>query len=116
MHRLFPQHPRHIERIAGSPWIGREFFLRANGGRGPIWVEYRAMFDDEELQEVATLLGVFWQRPDVCHYHDHWVRQRKPCPEFSKKWNAPEHFEANRRLFQSRKAAGFPGHQPLERI
>lgn len=111
--RFFPDHPRNIERIAGSPWIGREYFLRVNGGRGPIWEEYRAMYDDEELQCVATLLGAFWQAPHLTHYHDHWVRRGIPCPDFSRHWNSPAHFNANRELFHRRRAAGFPGHEPL---
>jgi hypothetical protein len=112
--RAFPSSPRHIERIAGSPWIGREYFLRVNGGNGPIWPEYMAMYDDEEAQCVATKLGVFWQRRDVTHYHDHWMRQSvRRCPDFSQKWNDRRHFNASRDLFNRRKAAGFPGHEPL---
>ena len=114
--RYYQQHftkPRHIERIAGSPWIGREYFLQANMGDGPIWAEYRAMYDDQELQEVATKQGLFWQRRDLTHYHDHWTRKNEPFPEFSRYWNSPAHFESNRALFNRRKAAGFPGSELL---
>src|SRR5580693_1996483 len=53
------------ERVAGSAWCGREFCKRANRGTGPLWHEYFHYCVDEELQEVATRLGIFWQRPDI---------------------------------------------------
>ena len=43
----------YITRVCGSPWMGREFCLRVNQGRGPLWPEYTHMFVDEELQAVA---------------------------------------------------------------
>jgi hypothetical protein len=42
-----------IDRICGSPWLGREFCRRMYQGNGPFWPEYRHMFDDEELFEVS---------------------------------------------------------------
>jgi hypothetical protein len=70
---------RIIERVAGSPWLGREWCLSANGGRGPLWPEFFHMFADETLQCVAQQLGVFWQRPDLTHLHNHWGRPRAVC-------------------------------------
>lgn len=101
-----------IERIAGSPWMGREWCLRANQGRGPLWPEYFHNWADEELQLVATKLGCFWQRPDIIHYHEHAMR--KP----GGKWQSHQSgFSADYRkhepLFRQRKAAGFPGSEPL---
>lgn len=108
-----------IDRIAGSPWIGRDWCLRANGGRGPCWGEYGHMFSDEELQEVAIKLGVFWQRPDVTHFHAHFLREgeranhKKQPPPHLVKWNTASHWIESENLFRTRKAAGFPGHEPL---
>ncbi len=102
---------RMIERIAGSPWIGREFARRINQGNGPLWPEYFHNWADEELQCVATELGVFWQRPDLTHYHDNPMRHGKPRAPHLKGVDADYH--AKKPLFDSRKAAGFPGSEPL---
>jgi len=111
-----------IDRIAGSPWIGREFCLRVNQGNGPLWAEYWHMFDDEELQNVAIKLGVFWQRADLIHLHRHFMREsdaidspavRKDIPPHLIRANSKEHWDKNQKLFRARKAAGFPGHEPL---
>ena len=107
----------YIERVAGSPWIGREFAERAYGGRGPYWPEYRHMFVDEELQAVAEKLGVFRQGRDLIHYHDHWSRRRggnpADMPAFLAVANSPEHWKASKAIFEARKAAGFPGSELL---
>lgn len=107
---------RIIERIAGSPWLGREWCRRINRGVGPLWPEYTHCFADEELQNVAIKLGVFWQRPDLTHHHDNWARERHEradMPAFLTEANSPEHWEKYSKLFAERKAAGFPGHEPI---
>jgi hypothetical protein len=114
---------RIIERIAGSPWMGREWCLRANQGRGPQWSEYTHMFADEELQLVAQKLGVFWQRPDLTHRHDHWTREnnrsvsssqaKKPMPQFLAEAYSREHWDKYKAIFLARRAQGFPGSDPL---
>lgn len=111
----------YIDRVAGSPWIGREFARRMYGGSGPYWPEYFHMGVDEELQAVATKLGVFWQRPDLTHYHAHWGRPRPGermgqvdrMPAFLAEANSPEHWRKYKALFSKRQAAGFPGHEPI---
>lgn len=116
-----------IDRVAGSPWMGREFCLRVNKGRGPLWQGwdgwdgYFHMGCDEELQAVATRLGVFWQRPDLIHLHKHWGRTEigEPLPsaslmpEFLKRANSGEEWRKYKKLFAERQAAGFPGSEPL---
>lgn len=111
-----------IDRICGSPWMGREFCRRMYGGNGPLYQEYVHMFVDEELQEVAIKLGVLWQRRDLIHLHHHFMREsvaatsgavQKPTPIHLVKANSPEHWNQYKALFQSRKAWGFPGHEPL---
>jgi hypothetical protein len=79
------------------------------------------MGEDEELQHVAIKHGVFWQRPDLIHYHDHWGRaregerlgQRDRMPQFLEKANSPEEWHKYKKLFSERLAAGFPGSDPL---
>lgn len=109
-----------IDRICGSPWLGREFCQRVNQGRGPLWPDYSHMFEDAELQDVASKLGVLWQRRDLTHLHHHFVRTADggvnwgaPPPDFLREANSPEHWKKFQALYQSRRSAGFPGHEPL---
>ena len=108
-----------IDRIAGSPWMGREFCRRMYHGTGPLYNGYYHNFADEELQCVAQKLGVFWQRRDLIHEHRHWARPRgdvRDMPEWARKINDPAHsdWDKSKALFAARKAAGFPGHEPLD--
>lgn len=114
-----------IDRIAGSPWIGREFAERMYGGNGPYWHEYRHMWVDEEIMCVAQKLGVFWQRPDLIHKHNHFMREsdainspavRKPIPPHLVEANSSQHWEHYGAIFRRRKAQNFPGHEPLATI
>lgn len=112
---------RIIERIAGSAWYGREYCKRINQGKGPLWPEYHHMFVDEEAQLVAQKYGVFCQRPDLTQMHMHWGRPKPGerfgnidnMPEFLKEANSPEHWGKYKAIFEARKAAGFPGSEPL---
>lgn len=108
-----------IDRIAGSPWMGREFCRRMYHGAGPMYNGYYHNFADEELQCVAEQLGVFWQRRDLTQEHRHWARPRgdwRDAPDWAHKINNPEFSDWNKSkaLFAARKAAGFPGHEPLD--
>jgi hypothetical protein len=106
---------RIIERIAGSPWLGRTWCQRAYEGRGPLCNLYFHNWADEELQLVAIKLGVFWQRPDLVQIHEHWARARgdvRDRPEFATYINGEE-YRTSKVLFLARKAAGFPTHLPL---
>jgi hypothetical protein len=106
----FPDAPAYIDRICGSPWIGREFARRMNQGKGPFWPEYQHMFADEELQCVAQRMGVLWQRRDLTHHHEHPRRDGVArTPDFAGEIYSSEHWQASKLLFDSRKAAGFPG-------
>jgi hypothetical protein len=113
---------RQIERICGSPWIGREFALRVNQGKGPLWPEYTHMFVDEEIMEVAKKYGVLWQRCDLTHHHNHWTRNgdqadySKPLPVFLREANSPEHWKKYGDLFRERKRNGFPGSELLSAV
>jgi len=111
----------YIDRSAGSPWIGAEFARRMYGGRGPLCEEYWHMFDDTELQEVATMLGVFCQRRDLIHFHQHWgrplpgetiARNAKP-PKFLEHAAGPENWKRSKGIFEARKAADWPGWEPI---
>jgi hypothetical protein len=103
----------YVDRVCGSAWIGREFARRVNRGRGPLWPEYFHMGVDEELQAVATKLGVLWQRRDLIQYHQHWARKREKMPDFLKKANSGAEWDKYKKLFADRQKAGFPGSEVL---
>ena len=113
-----------IDRVAGSAWYGREYCRRMYGGCGPLHEGYEHMYEDEEAQLVAEKMGVYWQRRDLVHFHRHWGRgatdgeriELKPgtIPPHLVKWNTAEHWQKAKALFESRRAAGFPGYEPIE--
>lgn len=106
-----------LDRIAGSPWMGREWCERAYLGNGPMWDGYHHLYADEELQLVAELQGVFWQRPDLCQYHNH--PGRNDATAFHRGHlaaiNTPESWAEHQRMFEYRKRKGFPGSEPCPR-
>ena len=108
-----------IDRIAGSPWLGLEFCERMYQGNGPLFEGYSHMFVDEELQAVALALGVFWQRRDLTHHHNHYLRAQDGVnwcagvPPHLVQWNTQSHWNESQALFAARQAAGFPGHEPI---
>lgn len=110
----------YIDRVCGSAWIGREFARRMYRGNGPLFPDYRHMFVDEELQEVAVKMGVLWQRRDLIQYHRHWGRTQDGSaiadpviPDHLKEVNSGEHWRKYKALFEERKRKGFPGHEPV---
>lgn len=108
----------YIDRVCGSPWMGREFCRRMYQGQGPLFSGYFHMFEDEELQCVAQKLGVLWQRRDLTQHHRHWARQSghgilNKMPGFLRQVNSREHWHESKALFDARAAAGFPGHEPI---
>jgi hypothetical protein len=111
-----------IDRIAGSPWMGREWCLRANGGVGPLWPEFTHMFVDQCLQETATRCGKFWQRRDVTHMHRHYLRDSARIdagvryvepPAHLKKWNSPAHWRDMQAIFERLRAQDFAPCKPV---
>jgi hypothetical protein len=109
-----------IDRFCGSPWLGRQFCQRMYQGKGPMFEGYLHMFGDEELQNVASRLGVLWQRRDLTHLHRHYFRtvadgvdHSAPIPPHMRVWNSRWHWVESQMLFCSRLAGGFPGHEPL---
>lgn len=105
---------RIIERIAGSPWMGREWCRRANAGKGPMWPEFRHMYGDEFLQLYAQHLGVFLQRPDLLHHHAHAQRGGvgKPAGHM-KEWNSQAHWVESKAIFERLKAGNFEECKPI---
>lgn len=99
------------ERVCIAPWMGREWCRRGYGGKGPLWEGYEHFYCDEEHARVAEKLGILWQRPDLTQYHEHWSRNGGERPAFLEK--ARLGWDAAKELFESRQAAGFPGHELL---
>lgn len=101
---------RIIERIAGSPWIGREFARRMYHGAGPLYPGFYHNFADEHLQLVAQKLGCFWQRPELIHEHKHWARpraDRADQPAWAGHLYDGVDWKHGQALFQRLKAGGF---------
>ncbi len=103
-----------IDRIAGSPWLGRTWCERANAGKGPMWPEFRHQFVDEHLQRYAQHLGVFLQRPDLTHHHAHAQRGGvgKPAPHMTE-WNSQKHWVESKAIFDRLIAGNFEECKPI---
>ena len=99
------------DHFCGSPWMGREFCRRMYGGHGPWCEAYFHMWGDLEMWEVTQKLGVLWARPDLVHFHHHWQRENGKEPDFLKL--ADSCHPKLRLLFEERRRAGFPGHEPI---
>ena len=110
-----------IERFAGSPWMGREWCEKSYLGRGPMFDGYFHCCADNELQEVAIQQGVFWQRRDLTHFHNHPARADWPSFASQQKYHeghlkrlySSEVWGADDALYQDRKRRGFPGSERL---
>ena len=110
----FPDAPAYIDRICGSPWIGREFARRMNGGKGPLWPEFYHMFADEHLKCVAEKYGVLWQRRDLTHHHDHPRRDGvQRTPDFAGRIYGSEEWEKSKAIFERLKANNFAESEPI---
>jgi hypothetical protein len=68
-------------------------------------------YDDTELQLVAKREGRFLQRPDLCQHHAHWTRGGHMRPPHLMK--VAGRAAISQKLFEQRKAAGFPGSEFL---
>lgn len=108
-----------IDRIAGSPWLGREWCERANGGQGPFWPEFTHMFGDQALKETAEKVGVYLMRPDLTHMHNHFLRQgenvnrKAEIPPHLVKWNSQAHWNEMKAIYLRLKGQGFAPCMPL---
>ncbi len=113
----WPDAPAYIDRICGSPWMGREFCRRANAGKGPLCEEYLHMHVDEHLQEYAKHLGILWQRQDLIHHHHHALRGKgasmAELPPHLVKWYGKAHWNESKAILDRHQAAGFAGLEPI---
>lgn len=96
-------------RICGSPWLGPAYVRRGYGGAGAYHEAYHHFGGDHELKIVAEKLGILWQRPELSHFHRHHSWGHSPRTTYQaateKAW-----WDHDIRLFEERKAAGWPGH------
>lgn len=108
-----PLRGAYIDRVAGSAWYGREYCERMYGGVGPLCESYTHMFVDQEARDVAVSLGVYWERCDLTQMHVHWQRTGSAMPGYLAIPNSQHHWVQSEMLYRNRRAAGFPGHQPI---
>lgn len=97
----------YIDTAAASPWIGKEFCNRAYSGYGPLHAGYHHLYADTELQAVAQLHGVFWQRLDIKQEHKHWSRYGNVKPDYADGLYAGSQIDQS--LYEFRKEQDFPG-------
>ncbi len=97
-----------------SPWIGREFARRINGGLGVYHAGYRDLFPDAELWSISQRLGVLDLWPDVTQYHHHWTRGCEDTLPKGKRARITNNARHDRELFIARREAGFPGNEPID--
>jgi len=109
----WPDAPSYIDRVAGSPWLGREWCRRAHAGQGPIHSAFWHMFEDESLKEYAEKLGVYWPRRDLTHLHQHWGRSGS-MPDFLRSVNTRKHWNESKAIFDRLKAENFASCLPIE--
>ena len=102
-----------LDRVAGSPWMGREWCERAYLDNGPMWDGYHHLYADEELCCVAEKMGVYWRRPDLNQYHAHPARGERGFAAYHEGHLAnlysQEAWAREKAIFEDRKAKGFPG-------
>jgi hypothetical protein len=99
----------YIDTSAASPWIGKEFAERAYQGRGPFFEDYYHLYADTELQKVAEIYNVFWQRRDINQEHKHWSRPGIVKPTYADDLYMISEGR-DKRLYEARSMANFPGH------
>lgn len=99
--------------ICGSPWLGRAWMERMYRGHGGMPECYVHNWADEELYWVAKCSGRLWQRPDLTQRHEHFRRRGESAPDY---WidSAARHDERDCLTFIARRAAGFPGAEPVD--
>jgi hypothetical protein len=96
-----------IDTIAGSPWMGREWCLRAHRGAGPMHPDFFHMHVDNALKEAAERLGVYWKRPDLAQHHDHWTRTGRSMPEFMRLANSRQQWWQGEQILARLRRDGF---------
>lgn len=94
-------------RICGSAWFGREWIQKSYGGRGPTPTMYYHFYGDEEMAVVGEREGLLWWRPDLTQFHYHWSFGHGKREDYHEK--AQVKWLADQKVFNERKAAGFPG-------
>jgi hypothetical protein len=103
----------YIDKAAASAWMGREWCRRMYRGEGPMHQGYFHYFADTELQDLATKLGVFYQRRDIIQEHKHWTREA--AAKMPRHLEIPnQHLTRDETLYRLRRDSNFPNHQPID--
>ena len=97
------------QRIAWSPWLGREWCSRAYQGQGPLCPLYYHGWADLELRLVAEREGVFWARPDLIHRHETWKARIPRLLRPTHLRHTVPAIPIDEALFKQRQVSSFPG-------
>lgn len=119
--KMYPDAPAYIDRIAGSPWMGREFCQRAWKGQGPMHPGFHHMHGDECLTLYAEHFGIYWRRRDLTQLHNHWGRptndnpspSKADMPAFLAEVNSRAHWDESKALLNQLRETNFSGWEPL---
>jgi hypothetical protein len=94
------------ERICGSPWLGREFIARWQGGSNVFCERMHHYYADELLCRQTSACGLLWQRKDLTHFHRHPSRTGVTPPAYMRANQA--HWAADEAVFREFERQGFP--------
>lgn len=100
------------KRICGSPTFGRDWITRSYQGKGPLFSGYHSFYGDEDLKEVAEMLGLLWMEPTFTFLHKHWSWGHMSRQEYQER-NSDNYWELDAELFSNRKREGFPDSELL---
>lgn len=104
-----------VDRIAGSPWMGKGWIERAYNGTGPYHGGYFHFYGDEELMNVARRQSAFIQLSQYRQRHHQWCNpdgENYGKRTHYQQRNSDEHWESDKALFFARQRQGFPGSEP----
>jgi hypothetical protein len=87
-----------------SPWIGKPFWYKTYGGRGPFYERYFQYFGNRELYAVAQRMGALWEHEGIAQ-----PRIPQDAPDFYQKHNRAEYFDKDASTFKEREAENFIG-------
>lgn len=92
-----------------SPVVDAEFAKRFNGGMGVFWPEYYHLYCDQEFRDVTRRIGCLVETDMIGFEHRHRTRGHADQLPAEKRQKIVARHDADKALFLSRQAAGFPG-------
>lgn len=73
--------------------------------------QYKSMFCDTDLTELAYRDGVVIEAPQLVFTHKHWDNRLRPQDDVDKRHCAEDRWELGRRIFFERRMSWYPGYR-----